>query len=211
MISMSNSILPSASSALEPHGNGPEVLILRILLRMSRVLCPRAPSSRARLSLGAPKQDSGEGFGGVTLPQDQLMECEKEKLQTHIAPCQAWLRVSPLATLTPKKGLHEHEASSQGLMPVLHGAAPISIPRAILGHGEGAHPLGFSFFLGMERKLTGFRAQGQDSCGDELGSRGPLPAQGGRGKASWDLVGPRVPTEERKLKLINNEVESVKH
>lgn len=63
MISMSNSILPSASSALEPHGNGPEVLIFCSLSRMSRVLCPRAPSSHARLSRCALKQDSDEDLG----------------------------------------------------------------------------------------------------------------------------------------------------
>lgn len=63
MISMSNSILPSASSAPEPHGNGPEVLILCNLLRMSRALGPRAPSAHARLGHGAPKQDGDEEPG----------------------------------------------------------------------------------------------------------------------------------------------------
>lgn len=63
MISMSNSILPSASSAPEPHGNGPEVLILCSLSRLSRALCPRAPSSHARLGHCALKQDSDEERG----------------------------------------------------------------------------------------------------------------------------------------------------
>lgn len=63
MISMSNSILPSASSAPEPHGNGPEVLILCSLSRMSRALCPRAPSSHARLSHRTLKQDGDEELG----------------------------------------------------------------------------------------------------------------------------------------------------
>lgn len=40
MISTSNSILPSASSALEPHGNGPKVLILSSSSRLSRAHCP---------------------------------------------------------------------------------------------------------------------------------------------------------------------------
>lgn len=40
MISTSNSILPSASSALEPHGNSPEVLILSSSSRLSRAHCP---------------------------------------------------------------------------------------------------------------------------------------------------------------------------
>ena len=48
-------------------------------------------------------------------------------------------------------------------MLVLHGAAPVPIPWAILGRGEEAYPPGFSFFPGMERQLMGFRAQRQDS------------------------------------------------
>lgn len=63
MISVSNSILPSASSAPEPHGNGPEDLILCSLSRMSRALCPRAPSSYARLSHSALKQGDDEELG----------------------------------------------------------------------------------------------------------------------------------------------------
>lgn len=40
MISTSNSILPSASSALEPHGTSPEVLILSSSSRLSHARCP---------------------------------------------------------------------------------------------------------------------------------------------------------------------------
>lgn len=40
MISTSNSILPSASSALEPHGNSPEVLILLQLIQAVPCSCP---------------------------------------------------------------------------------------------------------------------------------------------------------------------------
>lgn len=32
--------------------------------------------------------------------------------------------------------------------------------------------------------------------GDEQGSRGPLLAQGGRGNASWELMGTHVPAED---------------
>lgn len=81
----------------------------------------------------------------------------------HIALHQAWLLTSPLAALTPKKGLHKHGAPSRGLVLVLRGAAPIPVPQAMLGHGEEVYPLGFSFFPGMEKKLLGFRAQREDS------------------------------------------------
>lgn len=47
--------------------------------------------------------------------------------------------------------------------------------------------------------------------GDEQGPRDPLPVRGGRGNASWEPAEPHVPAEERGLKLINNEVASVKH
>lgn len=56
MISTSNSILPSASSALEPHGNSPEVLILCSSSRLSR-------AQGSRLSPRAPEQDGDREFG----------------------------------------------------------------------------------------------------------------------------------------------------
>lgn len=164
MISVSNSILPTASSAPEPRGNGPEVLILCSLSRMSRALCPGAPSSRASLGHCAPKQDGGEDLGDVALPPETGSRGVRRKSRKrplrrarHGSSHHPWLH-RPL-----KKGLHEHGASSRGLTLVLHGATPIPVPWAVLGLGEEAWTLGFSFFPGMESKLTGCRAQRQDS------------------------------------------------
>lgn len=155
MISMSNSILPSASSALEPHGNGPEVLILCSLSRMSRALCPRAPSAHARLSHGAPKQD-GDKEPGTWLPPGMGLRGVRRKSCKHpLQRARHGCSRLPWLHRPPDKGLHQHGPPSQGLMSVLLGAAPVPIPpdsQAILGCGEEAYPLDFSFFPGMERK-----------------------------------------------------------
>jgi len=177
MISMSNSILPSASSAPEPHGNGPEVLILCSLSRLSRALCPRAPSSRARLSLRAPRQDGDEDLGTWRCPGMGSRGVRRKSCKHTSHRARHRCSRHPCPHRLPERGFMSTAQPSQRWMPVLRGAAPVPIPRAILGSGEEAYPLGFSFFPGIEGELMGLRAQRQDSCafpllGEEQGSRG---------------------------------------